>query len=246
MDTTDNYFSDFGVSPLLESIYFYLFKNGASKNETIVSDLKLSQLLFITSIEELLTKDLVYFVQKNNEQYFVARSFSQVIEIFNKQKENVNNAYKKIVEKKAIILGKQKSGVPKIRLYEGKNALKSMIDSEFFTMKSKVAYSIYPYKEVKNLFSNEEKEIFRQKRISQKIHLKVIRTLEEADPSVAGLSEQKIIDHAQYPISAEIDVSEDRIIIADLKDTYTGIVIENKAIAKTFNSLFSLLWEKLE
>jgi len=58
------------------------------------------------------------------------------------------------------------------------------------------------------------------------------------------LRETVLVDPREYPLSAEIDVYENKIALMDFsKGSFVGVLIENKSMAETLGSIFKLAFK---
>ena len=100
------------------------------------------------------------------------------------------------------------------------------------------------------LFDKSFDTVFKElvpKRIKNRLFSKAILADSPFSKKLEGkdkeqLRKSKLVNSKKYPMTAEIDVYEDKVAMMDIskgKD-FVGIVIENKAIAETLRSIFKL------
>lgn len=201
-------------------------------------------------ISEKLTKDgLMSQLEKDKKIYFSSESPEQLLRLLRKQEQEVKNKeqeFKKYLPELQAIFDTAGER-PKVRFFEGKEGLLTMQDS-FLKIKDKNIEAVYNVDDYNNIFSHEEQKKYYQTRINKKIHTRVLYNRKSGafDKIGDSFTKARFIPENDFPFSSDISIFKDRVAIASLKGKLVGVVIENKEIANTLQSLFNLCWESSE
>ncbi len=131
---------------------------------------------------------------------------------------------------------------PLVKVYEGRNGvLEALSDYYEFSDNKNIAYLVYPRDLVESSFSKKELDTIKQKRIGKKIKSNVIYSKESGDYETELSPNRLRIDQKKYPILADICIHGDRVRFITLHRNISAILIKNKDIAETLQSLISLV-----
>ncbi|MCX6745168.1 MAG: hypothetical protein NTX82_06640 [Candidatus Parcubacteria bacterium] len=137
---------------------------------------------------------------------------------------------------------------PKVRVFEGKEGLKAVIES-ILNSKTKEIYSFIPLDRMFELFPEKEhSELMTKRRISKKIESKILYTNkkgpvgDESDPK--KLRDAVYIPENQFPFRCGIDIYDKNIAMYTYKGKIIGVIIENEDMAETMRSIFKMAWQK--
>jgi len=134
---------------------------------------------------------------------------------------------------------------PHIRYFEGKSGLEEM-QQEMLISRELLMYGFYCLDYVYEVFPDIYKN-YSQKRVNEGIHTKIIYT-KKAGPiyfedDAPRLRQRRFVPYDYFPFSSDVTIYGNKIAIASLKDSFSGIIITNKKIAESFKLLFLLAWE---
>ena len=136
---------------------------------------------------------------------------------------------------------------PKVRFYEGKEGILTMA-KDIFGMRKKEVLTIYPFDLYNKVFNEKERKEFEKIRKRRKIKAKSLYTRKEcafSAPPPATLEDRYIPENA-FPLTAGIDIYDNKIAAFALRGKLMGVIIESKEITDTLRAIFSLAWEGAE
>lgn len=136
---------------------------------------------------------------------------------------------------------------PKVRFYEGKEGILAMTH-DAFKAKQKTILAVIPYDLNDKLFNEQERKEFESKRKRRKIKARTLYTRKEGPfttPPPATI-EDRYIPQNLFPITASVDIYDNKIAAYTLRGKLIGVIIESKEIADTLRAIFSLAWEGAE
>jgi len=238
-----------GLSDKEAKIYMASLSRGP---ETAPALAKLSGIVRPTAyviIDSLLKKGLMSSFVKEKKTFYTAESPEHLLSLIRLQKQEIEEREREFaklipeLEKLANIKGEK----PKVRVFEGKEGLKS-ITEQILKSKSKEIYSYIPIDLVYGLFTEKDHtERVTQRRIAKKIKSKVFYTtkrgeiLKPVDKEL--LREAKYVPEDKFSFKAGIDICDDFVAIYTFKGKIMGVIIENDDIANTLKSVFRMCWE---
>ena len=191
-------------------------------------------------IETLIEKQLVAQIPRRKKIHYKAESPEELLASVTTKKENISRALPDL-----LTLFKQSSVAPKIRFYEGKQALLKMYEEVF---RSKEIWSVFSPQNYCKVFSIED-----NKHLLRILDRQggIIYDLAEDSPTARkffnqphrrGLSQDRILPK-EFSISTDILVYGHNVALVSL-ETLVGVVIEDKSIAATQKMFIENLWEK--
>ena len=100
--------------------------------------------------------------------------------------------------------------------------------------------------QVMALFSDQEKNQFRQFRVKHKLPVKSIYSLEKGFMKDTADGVRLKISAKDFPMSAEIGIHNEAVRFLIFGKKPSAIMIKNADVAQTLSSLFKLAWETAE
>ena len=232
-------FKDLGFSLNETNIYFAVLELG----ETTVSDIAKHIDMPRTSCAEILhvleRKHLISFFVMKKKRYFVAEDPKRLIDFFKQRTATLEEVLPQLQA-----MHKKKAQKPGVRLYEGKEGLKTILaeviaEQRNFDVIASVADS-------DKLLGEDISEYIEQR---QKHHLRVrlitdrskeARELQARDEK--ELRETRFVP-AKYNFKSVNFIFGNKIALISLTAEHPiGLVLEDKALAGTFRMYFDLLW----
>jgi HTH-type transcriptional regulator, sugar sensing transcriptional regulator len=238
-----------GLSDKEAKIYLTSLSRGP---ETAPNLAKLSNIVRPTAyviIESLLKKGLMSSYDRDKKTYFTAESPEHLLSMVRIQIKDIEEKEREI--KKLIPelnqLANIKGEKPKVRVFEGKEGLKAVIES-ILKSKTKQIYSFVPLDQMLELFpSKEHGELMASPRVQKNIKAKILYTSKKGqvykikDPQ--NLREAIYIEEKRFPFKCGIDVYDNNLAFYSYKGAIMGVIIENEDMADTIKTLFEMIWE---
>lgn len=241
-----------GLSDKEAKIYLTSLSRGPETAPTLA---KLSQIVRPTTyviIEGLVAKGLMSSVIQEKKTYFSAQSPEHLLSLIRMQKKEIEEKEREIAKLIPELnqLANLKGEKPQVRVFEGKEGLKAVIES-ILKSKTKLIYSFVPLDQMLELFpATEHGQLMASPRIQKKIKAKILYTTKRGhvykthDP--VGLRDALFIDEKKFPFKCGIDVYDNNIAFYSYKGKIMGVVIENEDMARTMKTIFEMIWQAEE
>lgn len=242
MKTSD--LEQFGLSNKEASVYLAALELGSSTVQKIAKKAKLKRPTSYIIIKSLTKKGLMSSYYEKKKQFFVAENPERLTKFLESQKKEINEKkteLKKLLPELKSIFNRT-SEKPAVRFYEGKEGLLTMSE-ELLESGEKEVSMVYSYDLVQKVFKKEERIPARKKRKEKGVKVKSIYTSRTKSLPDSKFSTRKKIPQSKFPITCDIAIFGNKVRIASLGDKLSGLIIEDKNIAKTLKSIFNLAWE---
>jgi sugar-specific transcriptional regulator TrmB len=239
-----------GLSDKEAKLYLTSLTRGPETAPTLA---KLSEIVRPTAyviIDGLVQKGLMSSTVKGKKTFYTAESPEHLLSLIRLQKKEIEEKEREIFKliPQLELIANIKGEKPKVRVFEGKEGLKAVIES-ILKSKTKLIYSFMPADQLFELFPAEEhRELMASPRIKKRIKGKLLYTSKRGqiykakDPQ--NLREATFIDEKNFPFNCGIDIYDNNIAFYTYKGVIMGVVIENEDIANTMKTVFNMLWEK--
>ncbi len=239
---------EYGLSEKEIAVYLSLVDLGPSPVRAVAEASQVNRGTTYDILKSLIKQGLVSYYNKSSHQYFTAESPEKlVLAVEQKQKdlETVKNNIESQMPRLKAIFEKQ-GGRPAMKLYEGPDGIKQILNDVLNTMEQEKDKTYYVYSSAsvrKNV--HESMPDFSKKRV--KLGIKV-QTIALGDGGqIVGLDERKWMSGPKDLKSTYEIIYGGKIAHISLNNTENpvGIVIENKDIYETQKLIFEFNWEKL-
>ncbi len=222
------------------TIYLTLLEIEEALASELAQKTKLNRTLVYHLLDTLIQKGLVSYFIKNNTKYFRAGDPHKLVEFLKDKENRVTDIIPSLLS-----LKKPKTTRPKIEVYEGKEGIKTILNTlirdkpkEWLDITSGKTYLIIPH-----FLDQWEKQ-----RIKAGIKAKAI-----VDPSREGVKRAKELEKLEnteiryFPkggaTPSHIWIWNNKVSIALITEDYPlGVIIENREVAERFRGFFEWLW----
>lgn len=191
-------------------------------------------------VDRLIEKGLVSQVYEGKKRWFIAENPSRIL-------KNIKDEEKRFqaILPKLISLEEESAKRPKIKYFEGKNGIKVLYAEILKDTKELVAFS-NPTKLIEEIEFHHE---FIQKRMTNNIPVRIILPDNRAgrQRKKSGIAELRFVALSKYfiPSDCVYIISDAKIMMYSLKSWYTGVLIEDKELAKGLKMFFEAFWATL-
>lgn len=237
---------EIGLNEKESKVYLSSMELGQSTIQDIAKKAGVNRATTYFVVEALMKSGLMSSFHKGKKQYFAAADPDRLAEILEQEKKNIEKKkvnLKKLMPQLQSI--KTKHEGPIVRYYEGKEGILAMIE-EFIKLAKGTVAMAYSVDALDKVFSKEEREKARNKRIQKKVKTKVIYTYKNGVLENTADGKRRKIPFEKFPITCDIAVYDNKIRIASLGNRLAGIVIEDKEIADSLRAILDLAWEAAE
>ena len=238
-----------GLNPNESYIYNILLTSGELNAPAIAekAHLKLTRQNTYTVLKSLVKKGLIEEFDKRKKLTYRVEHPQKLLETIENQKKELEENEKTIEALMPEIISDYNlaHNKPGIVYYEGLSGVKKIFEDVYSPGKDEVCGCVDP-----TLFDKSFDIVFKTlvpQRIKNKLFSKAILTDSAFSKAMQKKDNEQhrksiLVDPKKYPITAEIDVYEDKIAMMDVSKgkNFIGIVIENKAISETLRSIFKL------
>ena len=243
------FLENLGLSEKEAKVYLAALELGASSVQEIGKKAGVNRATTYFILESLAKLGLTSSYEKDKKTFFTAEAPEQLDNLLKKQEENIEDnrveLKKNIPELQAIF--NLAVGKPKVKFYEGIDGLKAMQQD---SLRAKITniYSFTPLDKYMKAFPEQNAVI---ERIKRKWSLKVIYTSLKGPTKEASdkksFREARFVPIGEFPFESMIDIFPEKgIRIYNFDPYFSGVMIEDKNIAKTFKSIFDLSWAAAE
>jgi len=238
---------DIGLNEKEAKVYLASLELGQSVVQEIAQKSGVNRATAYFTIESLMKMGLMSSFHKGKKQYFISSDPDRLIEIMEQEKENIERKkenLKKLLPQLQSINNKEKDR-PVVKYYEGKEGISTMVDEVLKTAKGTVnmAYSVDA---LNSLFSEKDKEKWRNTRIQRDVFTNAIYTFKNGKLESIPRSVSHKVPFEKFPITCDIAVYNNKVRIASLSNRLIGVIIEDKEIAKSMKAVLDLAWEAAE
>jgi sugar-specific transcriptional regulator TrmB len=237
-----------GLSENEAKIYLALLEIGNSTAQQVAQKAGLKRPTTYVQLESLMKRGLVTSFEKGVKTLFRAEDPEHLNQVLEKekeeQKEKVGTLEKILPGLGNLYLSAGER--PRVRFFEGIDGIKTAHD-EFLKTRAELIKSLMNADDILEIFPSH-RENYVPKRVQKGIRSKLIYTstkgdfLKESDQKM--LRESKFVPKDKFPFAGEIAVYNKSIAVSIFHKRPFGIIIESDDMAKSFEAVFDLLWEK--
>ncbi|MDO8523148.1 MAG: helix-turn-helix domain-containing protein [bacterium] len=248
-----------GLSEHEAKVYLALLELGSATAQEIANKSGIKRTTIYMQIEALMKMGLVTSFEKETSKggapktYFRAEDPEHLHRLVEKEKSTMKEkeaALKETIpdlEKLFLSSGER----PRVRFFEGIEGLRAIQD-EVFKIKAPAGETIKTVASPEDVIKTfpEHPTEYAARRIKKGIMVQLIYTSSKGaflkDFDKKDLRESRYISPDKFPFSCDIGIYGDSVAISSLRDKPFGIIIENKGIANSMKTMFSLAWEAAE
>lgn len=237
-----DFLKEIGFSDKEAEIYLALIKVDCDTILDLSKKTKIGRTTIYPIIESLKEKGFVEEVKEKGKIQYRAKTPDRIESFLQEQKikieEQVNHSRDIIPQIKGIM--RQDGDLPIIEFQEGREAILNSAKIHFPSDKETEVYLLYPRDKIEDLFTEKERRLARNIRITKHVKSKSIYTYDKGEYNPDNTGDRYKIDSKKYPIKVEIGIHDDNVHIHLLNDHIGSIYIRSKDIADTLKSLFEL------
>ncbi len=239
-----------GLSDKMAKVYGAVLEFGPQTAQQIAQRIGMRRPTVYVQIVALTNKDLMNKVKKGSKTYFVAESPENLERLL---KEKISFVKSASLELKRIIsqlntLFVTADDKPKIKFFEGKEGLLSMI-KDFAVSKFDSVEEFVPLDKAFQTMPPTDND-FRQKLALKfkKVPTRIIYTSQKGPILKAkeGLRERRYISPEKFPHSGSITIYGKKVALMAENSHLVGTIIENQEIANTLRALFDFAWDSIK
>jgi len=233
-----------GLSEKEAKVYLALLELGEDTVQNIAAKSGVNRATTYVVLEKLASMGLSANYEKDKKTFFVASEPEALESIFEIQKKEIEEKKKnfQLILSQIMAISNKDKAKPVIKFFEGKEGIVAAM-KEFYAYQKKggIVHLIYPRMLLDKLMPLKDRQALRENRLKKKIRTRVLYTNTEIIPSTAD-GERRRIDADKFPVSCDIEIYDEAVLIVSLEKQLSAVLIRDKQIAQTLTSLFELAW----
>jgi len=241
-----------GFSEKEALIYTHLIRLGAQPVSVIAERAEINRTTTYDIIENLTKKGLISSIKKDGITYFKALDPKELINYLEREKvEHVKKLEKQQKEVEELLpalisLENPESTKPKVSFYEGKKGMRQAYEDTLTSKEEILAYANVEdmHKGLPDFFP----DYYQRRGVKKRIHIKCIApdnktSIERHRQDKKENREMVLIPSKNYDFSPEINIYEDKVLIASWREKM-AIIIKSKEIADFHKQMYKLCWNQ--
>ncbi|MBT6034624.1 MAG: hypothetical protein HOA84_03345 [Candidatus Jacksonbacteria bacterium] len=237
-----------GLSDKETRVYIALLELGRGTVSQIARKSHINRTTTYDILASLIEMSIISISGKQPKQEYVAEQPEKIITHLEKKIQNNQAAIKKAHKLLPDLKGlQQKSTRPQVRFYEGTEGLKQAYEDTLSSHETIKAYANVDeiHKTLPGYFPK-----YYQRRTEKKIKIQAIFSDNQKSRERKSFDKQEsretaLIPEHEYPFSPEINIYDNKVMIASWKEKL-GIIIESKEIAEAMKSIYKLAWAEAQ
>jgi len=245
----EQYLQEIGLSEKESRIYLALLQVDRNTVQELANRTKINRTTVYPVLESLQKKGLVSEIQEGKKVEFMAEPPERLETYAERQRvvfeEHAARLKDIIPQIKSI--QREQGERPVVKYFEGRDGAISAYE-EFYGFsgsETKTGYYILNSDLLSAVFTEKEMDKFREMRKGKKVSTKVIYNNKDGDRIFGENLVAVRIDYAKFPITCDIAIIEDEVIISTLGHQISSVLIKSADIAQTLISLIEYI-EKIE
>lgn len=239
-----------GFSEKEAKVYTQLIRLGAQPVSVIAQRAEINRTTTYDIISTLTKKGLISSIKKGSATYFKALDPKNLLNYLEREKvEQTKKIEKQQKEITALLpalisLENPESTKPKVSFHEGEKGLRQAYEDTLTSSETILAYANVEamHARLPNFFP----EYYQRRGKEKKIHIKAIFpdnkiSKERHKKDKSENRESILISSKEYDFSPEINVYDDKVLIASWREKM-AIIIKSKEIADFHKKMFKLCW----
>jgi HTH-type transcriptional regulator, sugar sensing transcriptional regulator len=243
----EKYLQEIGLNDKEASVYLALLSFENASVLDLAKKTSIKRPTVYTAIESLAKKGLASEATVGKKTHYYAELPDRLETFVEKKILNLEESKKTLKEiiPQLKSLARESGEKPIVKYFEGKEGITSSLDAAVrgFTDTSETMYIIYPKDIIEDVFTSKELEEMRAKRKNKDIKVRAIYSSERDERLSDESSERLRVDNKKYPITSDINIYKDTVLISTLGKRLSAIMIKNKDVADTLKSLFKIVFD---
>ena len=242
-----NILNKLGLSEKEAKIYEAALELGPETIQRITRKAGIKRTAAYTYVRSLIRKGLMSSGIRDKKTYFSAEApenLSMLLDIRKKETKQLASDLQKVIPKLRTLFETTEER-PRVRFFEGKEGLKTMIN-DFMKSKFTSAEEFVSIDEAFAFFPpqpNDYREKIRKK--FRKIPMRILYSSKKGPflkPKQKS-QEYRFLLKEKFPFTGGVTIYGNKVSLISRKRTVVGVIIESKGIADTLRTMFDLAWD---
>ena len=244
----EKFLQEIGLSEKESQVYLALLQVDSGSIHDIATKTKINRTTVYPVLESLQKKGLVSEIHEGKKVAYQAAAPERLETYMERQKVVLHeqSARLKDILPQIKSLQREQGQRPIVKLFEGRDGAISAY-KEFYSFSNNInkdGYYIINSDLLAEVFTENEMGHFREIRKNKKITTTVVYNRSEGDKAFEKTRLSMRIDSKNYPISCDIGVVDDTVVISTLGNKVNSLLIKSKDLADTFTSLINYICSK--
>jgi sugar-specific transcriptional regulator TrmB len=239
-DKIKKFLVDIGFTEKEAAVYLALLPVDTASVIELSESTGINRTTLYPILEDLINKKIVIEITEGKKVRFQAEPPERLETFIHNRKTLLEEQEKVLTDIVPQLRGiTRKTGEkPIVKIYEGHDgALEAVNDYYEYVDDNQQSYVVFSRDLIEQTFSTKELEGLKKKRIGKNIVSNSIYTKDDGEYITQMEGNSIRIDSSKYPILCDIAVYGDRVRFVTLKRAVAAILIKNKDIAETMESL---------
>jgi sugar-specific transcriptional regulator TrmB len=230
--------SDLGFTNAEIKIYLTLLELGESAAGSIIEKSKLQSSVVHSTLNKLIEKGFISFIQKGQRKYYQASNPKNISEYIDEKKKQYEKLLPELLKKQ-----ERKKEKPKIRAFKGKKGIKELF-YELLNTESKELFSQGAPIESTQIMGKTFWKNYGQKLKAKKLKIKIIynESFREKLEDMKGLNAESRFTKKGFEPLTETFIVGDKVGIIIWTEEPLGILIQNKTAAESYKVFWEQNW----
>ena len=230
--------SDLGFTNAEIKIYLTLLELGESAAGSIIEKSKLQSSVVHSTLNKLIEKGFISFIQKGQRKYYQASNPKNISEYIDEKKKQYEKLLPELLKKQ-----ERKKEKPKIRAFKGKKGIKELF-YELLNTESKELFSQGAPIESTQIMGKTFWKNYGKKLKAKKLKIKIIynESFREKLEDMKGLNAESRFTKKGFEPLTETFIVGDKVGIIIWTEEPLGILIQNKTAAESYKVFWEQNW----
>ena len=232
----------FGLSEKESVIYLAILQLGQSSVSDIAKKAEIKRTTVYRMIDELIRLGLITKVPKTKKNLFIAVNPEILLENLERKEKMIKESLPLF---KAIYNTSETK--PKIKFFEGKEGIKTLLYDSIKNNKSKKILWIWPIKDALQILGKDENLNYIRERIKRKIYSKNIRPKEKEMGIKETASAKKYLREVRFSpknmdYSVTVGIYDNKVSVFSSEKECFGFLIESSEFTQLMSQIYYVLW----
>lgn len=228
-----------GLSEKESQVYLTILELGDATVQDVSKRSGVARTSIYNFLENMKEMGLISDIKKGNKRMLIAEDPEILLDKVKQQVEEIEEAIPDFMS-----IYNRPENKPQVRLYQGKDGLKQVYEDTL-----KYSNDLHVFSDFEKILSTMDQNWMwnyadRRKEKNIKAYSiakkdKTSKTIKQKDEE--QLRETKLVSDVKF--ETEINIYGDKVAMLSFKKPYTGVVIQDKAIAQTLLSVWKMLWK---
>ena len=233
-----------GLNEKEAKVYLAALEYGPTTLTKIANKSGIKRTSIYDFIDDMVARGLIISTVLGRRALYAATEPEHLGKLIEKQKEVLSSLIPELS------MYKRGSEKPRIRFYEGKQGVVYVYNEVLKLPSGSEVVGYATFDSIYKIYSKEEIDEYIKARVKKGISQRLIMpndqcAINHIDKDKNELRENIMIPLKDFPITNEINIFENKVMIVSLGEEKVGVIIESQQIADTQKIIFDYFWKTL-